>query len=149
MDIFNELSCSVVSTTLKTPWVKCGCKRYTFLDSGKKNHIHFWRNDYFSLLQIWFQHSYQFCDPNRDLVLPLTVQDLLRSCVFVNIYGCKREPLVRTICPRSRTPSFNLPLTLVNGISCCFPDGAGMNATWKESVKSGLVGTQDFATCLY
>lgn len=41
------------------------------------------------------------------------------------------------------------PLTLVNGISCCFQDGASMNATWNESAKSGLVRTQDFATCLY
>lgn len=115
-------------------------KKFTFI-SGEMTILVFFRfgfnivTNFVILTEIWY--------------CLLTVQDLLRSCVFVNIYGCKREPLVRTICPRSRTPSFNLPLTLVNGISCCFPDGAGMNATWKESVKSGLVGTQDFATCLY
>lgn len=63
------------------------------------------------------------------LVLPLTIQDLLRSCVFVSFYGCKGSLLLEQFVLEVELLPPTSPLTLVNGISCCFPDGAGMNAT--------------------
>lgn len=84
-----------------------------------------------------------------DFVMLLNSQDPLRSCVLCVSVGEKGSHIVRTSCPRSRAPSFDLPLTLVNVASCCFLDGAGIHATWKESAKSDLVGAENSFSVYY
>lgn len=84
-----------------------------------------------------------------DFVILLNFQDPLRSRVLCASVGEKGSHIVRTSCPRSRAPSFDLSLTLVNVAFCCFLDGAGIHATWKESAKSDRMGAEHSISACY